>query len=69
LNALLPHGTQLSLNWAAFTAPELSEQIPTMVQAVQAGLMSVDEARAYMGMQPMTHSTPTPAASIEEATQ
>lgn len=52
LNACFPHGTLVRIRWDMFTAPNLIEQIPVFVQAVEAGLLTEDEARLRMGLMP-----------------
>jgi HK97 family phage portal protein len=52
LSSVLPFGTEMKVQWATFTAPNLNEQVPTVVQAVTAGLMTIDEGRALLGLEP-----------------
>jgi HK97 family phage portal protein len=42
---ILPAGQRAEIRWAEYTASSLEERIPMLVQAVNAGLMTVGEAR------------------------
>lgn len=53
MNACFPDGTRVRIRWDMFTAPNLNEQIPVFAQAVEAGLLTVDEARLRMGLMAM----------------
>jgi phage portal protein BeeE len=64
LTALLPHGTDLAINWKKFTEPTLEERAPTVLAMLAAGAISRDEAREELGYAP---EGTTVAASIEEA--
>lgn len=67
LSAPLPYPSQLRVQWAAYTAPDITSQVGPMAQAVAAGLMTADEARGLMGL---TGPAPTPppaaAAPMQE---
>lgn len=54
LSALTPYGSDLRIRWDLFTAPNLTEQVPTIVAAVQAGVLTKDEGRLYLGLEPLT---------------
>jgi hypothetical protein len=50
LTALMPYGTRVDVNWATFTQPSIETLLPPLVQGVQAGILTANEARQYMGM-------------------
>lgn len=52
ITAVLPLGTVSRVNWPAFTAPELPVLAPVVQQLFQAGLVTLDEARGFLGMPP-----------------
>jgi hypothetical protein len=52
LDPCLPNGTTMRIQWDRFTAPDLIAQATTLTQAIQAGWMTVDEARERVGLQP-----------------
>jgi len=62
LSALLPYGTTLRIAWQMFTAPDITTQIPVLVQAVGAGIMTAEEARALLGMDAEAAATETTLA-------
>jgi HK97 family phage portal protein len=49
LSASLPYPSKLRVRWADYTAPDLTEQLPPMIAAVSAGVLTVDEVRARLG--------------------
>ena len=53
LNATLPFGTGVRIQWDRFTNPDLIEQATTLTQAVQAGWLTIDEARTRVGLDPI----------------
>lgn len=52
LSALMPYGTGCEVNWPSFIAPSVESLMPSLVQAVQAGILTAAEARAYLGVVP-----------------
>ena len=62
LSALLPYGTTLRIAWQMFTAPDIATQVPVLVQAVGAGIMTAEEARALLGMDAEAAATETTLA-------
>lgn len=58
LSSLFPYGWTLEKDWAAFTSPPMEETIPVLVQAVQHGLMTAQEARQKLGMAAQTGPDP-----------
>lgn len=58
LSSLLPFGTSMSVNWASFTQPSVEAQLPALVQAVQAGILTATEARSHMGLVPSVGPDP-----------
>lgn len=53
LNATLPYGTGVRIMWDRFTNPDLIEQATTLTQAVQAGWLTIEEARMRVGLDPL----------------
>ena len=53
LGAALAYNNRIRIEWDRFTAPNLAEQIGPLVNAVNAGIMTVDEARTRMGLVPL----------------
>lgn len=58
LTSLMPYGQTVNLNWATFVSPSLESQVQYLVQAVQTGLMTENEARQFMGIIPWTGRDP-----------
>lgn len=50
LSALMPYGWELSKDFTGFTQATFEESIPVLTQAVQAGLMTAQEARQRLGL-------------------
>lgn len=50
LTSLLPYGQRVEVDWARFTQPSFETQISALVQAVQTGILTGAEARAYLGI-------------------
>jgi HK97 family phage portal protein len=53
LGALLPSGRDMRIDFSDLTRPDPTQQIPTIVAGLEAGLLSVDEGRAQLGLPPM----------------
>jgi HK97 family phage portal protein len=54
LSRLLPAGRKTEFDYAAFVKPSLKEEVDLLIAQVQAGLLTVDEARAIRNMPPLT---------------
>jgi hypothetical protein len=54
----MPYGTRVDVNWATFTQPSIETLLPPLVQGVQAGILTADEARQYIGMVRITGPDP-----------
>lgn len=52
LSAVLPYGHSLRVDWASFHRPSLEVIMPAVVAAVQAGIITGQEARQYLGHTP-----------------
>jgi HK97 family phage portal protein len=49
LSNIAPYGTVMRVNWQTFTAPDITVQVDPLVKAVEAGLLTIEEARHLMG--------------------
>jgi hypothetical protein len=58
LSSVLPIGQHVEIAWSDYTAASLEESVPVLVQAVQAGVMTVDEARRHLRLPPMSAGGP-----------
>jgi HK97 family phage portal protein len=58
LSSLMPYGQKVNLNWSTFVSPSLESQVQYLVQAVQTGLLTENEARQFMGVIPWTGRDP-----------
>lgn len=54
ISSLLPYGTRCSVNWLEFVSASPETIMPSLVQAVQAGILSPIEARQLLGWAPWT---------------
>jgi phage portal protein BeeE len=48
LTACMPLGSSVTVNWASFASPSLEVLVPPLVAAVQAGIITADEARHFL---------------------
>lgn len=53
LTACLPGGQAVSVNWGSFASPSLEVLVPPLVAAVEAGIVTVEEARNYLHLPPI----------------
>lgn len=63
LSAIAPYGTKMRVNWQTFTAPDITQQVGPLVEAVGAGLLSIEEARLLMGYT-RSIDQPAPQAAV-----
>jgi len=66
LSSLMPYGTTLRIAWQMFTAPDITAQIPVLVQAVDAGIITTAEARGLMGMDVESQATENAVTELVE---
>jgi HK97 family phage portal protein len=66
LNACLPYGTGVRIQWDRFTNPDLIEQATTLTQAVQSGWLTIDEARQRVGLDPLGSSPVDGAMGVQQ---
>jgi phage portal protein BeeE len=52
LSTLLPYGQEMAVNWSTFILPNLQQLLPTVIQGFQAGIMTLHEARKFIGLPP-----------------
>jgi hypothetical protein len=50
MTAILPFGTRVEVDWATFTQPSIEALASPLVQMVQTGILTADEARQYLGL-------------------
>lgn len=51
MSAMMPFGSYCRINWSSYTSPNVETMVQPLVMAVQAGIMSVDEARKYLQLE------------------
>jgi HK97 family phage portal protein len=52
IGALLPSGRDMRIDFSDLTRPDPSQQYPALNQAIESGLLDIDEARAQIGLPP-----------------
>ena len=52
IGALLPNGRDMRIDFSELTRPDPTQQYPALNDAIGSGLMTVDEARAQIGLPP-----------------
>jgi Phage portal protein len=64
LSNIAAYGTTIRVNWQTFTAPDITTQVEPLVKAVEAGLLTIEEARHLMGyLGKQLPPTPEPKAA------
>lgn len=56
LSRLLPEGQKIEFDYSMFLKPSTEDEIRLLIEQVQAGLLTVDEARAIRNMPPINQS-------------
>lgn len=54
IGALLPAGRDMRIDFAELTRPDPTQQYPALNEAVSSGLLTLDEARAQLGLPPLS---------------
>jgi len=62
LSALLPRPQYVEFDYAGLLQPSPAEEITLLIQQVQAGLLTLDEARRLRNLPPLPAAVPSPAA-------
>ena len=52
IGALLPNGRDMRIDFSELTRPDPTQQYPALNDAIGSGLMTIDEARAQIGLPP-----------------
>lgn len=66
LSRLLPSPRFVEFDYAGLLKPAPEQEIPLLIQQVQAGLMTVNEARRIRGMDPVEGGDQLPVSSVPE---
>jgi len=63
VSALLPAGRSVRMDFSEYSKPDPEQQYAALKVAVDAGLMTIDEARNILGLAPMPQAEPEPVSA------
>ena len=58
VSSLMPYGSEAGVNWSTFISTSFDAAVPSLVAAVNAGIMTASEARQQVGLTPWTGPSP-----------